>query len=158
MSIIDPPAAEIRCHHHKHGWTFEHRPNLGTFGKISGKLAKQRKFLENWKTKKNSGKLENQGESWSLEFFLLSFWIERPFRHDHLFFFHTDPADEDQTAELCIFCILFFPTILLISAPWMVLWKIVDERKPKNGPKQGHPSCRVKHPLEMVQSYIEAKV
>ena len=139
MSIIDPPAAEIRCHHHKHGWTFEHRPNLGTFGKISGKLA-------------------NQGESWSLEFFLLSFWIERPFRHDHLFFFHTDPADEDQTAELCIFCILFFPSIHLISAPWMVLWKIMDEGKPKNGPKQGHPSCRVKHPLEMVQSYIEAKV
>ena len=57
MSIIAPPAAEIRCHHHKHGWTFEHRPNLGTFGKISEKLAKQRKFLENWKTKKKFWKI-----------------------------------------------------------------------------------------------------
>ena len=57
MSIIAPPAAEIRCHHHKHGWTFEHRPNLGTFGKISGKLENQRKFLENWKTKENFWKI-----------------------------------------------------------------------------------------------------
>ena len=158
MSIIAPPTAEIRCHHHKHGWTFEHRPNLGTFGKISEKLAKQRKFLENWKTKKKFWKIGKPKEELESRVLLVELLDQKTVPpRSSLFLPHWSCRwrSDGRTVYLLYF---IFPTILLISAPWMVLWKIMDEGKPKNGPKQGHPSCRVKHPLEMVQSYIVAKV